>query len=181
MSRTWFVLLSAAVVAAAFAVGMGLGLSGGPRGGAATRTTSTSPTGAASGASPIALPTSLYTACRPRPVAVGTGATCASPLAGVDEVLVVKWPDAATMQADWSRTKADKPDGKCGSFTGTPATGLSSTWGDGRPLACYVNSAGAAVVMWEVPDRALQLLAVRKDGDTRAAFGWWTQAIATPL
>jgi hypothetical protein len=99
----------------------------------------------------------------------------------VDEVLVVKWPDAATLQADFARTSGDRPDGKCGTYTGTPASGLRSTWGGGKPLACYVNSNGAAVVMWEVPDKALQLLAIRKDGDSRAAFAWWSKAVTTPL
>jgi hypothetical protein len=101
--------------------------------------------------------------------------------AGVDEVLVREWPDASAMAADFTSTQGGKPDGKCGSYTGTPASGLRSTWGNGKPLACYVNSNGAAVVLWEVPDKRLELLAIRKDGNTRAAFAWWNQAIKIPL
>lgn len=181
MTRARFVLLSVAVVVVAFAVGLALGLSGGTSDGTASGSPPTTPAAVPTSAGPIDLPTSLYSDCRARTVPVGTGASCTSPVAGVDEVLVVKWPDAATMQADFERTQGAKPDGKCGTYSGTPASGISSTWGNGKPLACYVNSNGAAVVLWEVPEKALQLLAIRKDGDTRTAFAWWTKAITTPL
>jgi hypothetical protein len=181
VTRNRFVLLSVGVVVAAFAVGLALGLSGGSTGGTAGSRPSASPTATAATAAIADLPASLYTRCQAQQVAVGRGLSCSTTLAGVDQVLVVKWPDAAAMQADFAKTQGSKPDGKCGSYTGTPASGISSTWGNGKPLACYVNSNGAAVVLWEVPDRALQLLAIRRDGDTLAAFAWWDQAIKTPF
>ena len=183
MTRNRFLLLSAGVLVVAFAVGLAVGMSSGSSGGTASSRPSPTPTvtASASAAAIADLPASLYTGCKAQHVAVGTGLTCATTLAGVDEVLVVKWPDAAAMQADWAKTQGSRPDGKCGSYTGKPAAGLSSTWGNGQPLACYVNSNGAAVVLWEVPDRALELLAIRTDGNTSAAFGWWNQAIKTPF
>jgi hypothetical protein len=108
-------------------------------------------------------------------------ARCTSPRAGVDEVLVSQWPDAASMQADFATHYGSKPDGKCGSYTGDPASGLRSTWGGQQPQACYVNSSGAAVVLWEHVASRLQLLAIRKDGDAKAAFAWWQEAVKTPL
>ena len=179
MTRTRFVLLCVAVVAVAFGVGLAWGLTAGGASPSVSGVASGSPSPTAS-AGP-GLPAEVYADCRTRDVPVGTGWTCTSPLAGVDEVLVVRWPSAGQLAADFASAYQPKPDGKCGSYTGDPASGYRSTWGNGKPLACYLNSNGAAVVMWEVPDRALQLLAVRKDGDARATFAWWTKAISTPL
>ena len=175
-----FVLLGAAVVAAAFGVGLGLGLAFGSTGGTTTAGPRSSAAASPSAAGTISLP-SLYTGCQPQQVPVGTGVSCGTSLAGVDQVLVVQWPDAASMQADFVKTQGSKPDGKCSTYKGKPASGIRSTWGSGRPLACYVNSNGAAVVLWEDPTTRLELLAVRDDGDTRKAFAWWTEAIKTPL
>ena len=175
MTRNRFVLLAAAVVVVAFAVGLALGLSGGSSGGTAEAepTASATPT-----ATPqLSLPSALVRDCTGSPSAM----TCVPVAAGVDEVLVKQWADEGSMQADFDRTQGSKPDGKCGSYTGAPPSGLRSTWGEGKPLACYVNSNGAAVVLWEVPARRLELLAIRKDGNTRAAFTWWNQAITIPL
>jgi hypothetical protein len=185
VTRNRFVLLAVVVVVLAFGVGLALGLSTGATGGA--RASSTPPPSAtatpttATTAAITELPTSLYTGCQPQQSPVGTAVSCSSTLAGVDEVLVVKWPDAAAMQSDFARTQGGKPDGKCSTYNRKPLSGISSTWGNGKPLACYVNSNGAAVVLWEVPDRALELLAVRRDGDTKKAFAWWNQAIKTPF
>jgi hypothetical protein len=175
VTRNRFVLLAAGVVVVAFAVGLALGLSTGSSSGGTTG----SPPGSSPTAStvPLGLPTSVFRDCSP----IDTGVTCRPVVAGVDQVLVVSWPDADAMAADFAKNQGAKPDGKCGSYTGTPASGLRSTWGNGKPLACYVNSNGAAVVLWEVPDRSLELLAIRKDGDTLAAFAWWDEAIKTPL
>ena len=176
MTRNRFVLLAAGVVVVAFAVGLAFGLStGSSSGGTPGSVGSSSPS--ASPTSSVALPTAVFRDC----VDSGGNTTCAPVVAGVDEVLVKSWPDAATMLADFARTQGGKPDGKCGSYTGTPPSGLRSTWGGGKPLACYRNSNGAAVVLWEVPARSLELLAIRKDGDTGAAFAWWTEAVKTPL
>ncbi|MCU1600553.1 MAG: hypothetical protein JWO22_1262 [Frankiales bacterium] len=174
-----FVLLAAAVVVAAFAVGTALGLAFGATGGTAGSSASAAATGSPTAAA-ISLPP-LYTGCRPQQVPVGTGVTCGTSLAGVEQVLVVQWPDAATMQADFARTQGGKPDGKCSTYDGRDPSGVRSTWGNGKPLACYVNTNGAAVVLWEDPAKRLELLAVRGDGDTVKAFAWWTQAIKTPL
>jgi hypothetical protein len=183
VTRNRFVLLAVVVVVLAFAVGLSVGLSTGSTGGAtASRTPLPSATATPTTAATITeLPTSLYTGCQPQQSPVGTAVSCSSTLPGVDEVLVVKWPDAAAMQSDFARTQGGKPDGKCSSYKGKPPSGISSTWGNGKPLACYVNSNGAAVVLWEVPERALELLAVRRDGDTKKAFAWWNQAIKTPF
>jgi hypothetical protein len=178
-SRGAFVLLCLAVVVAAFAVGLAWGLSAGSGGG--TAAAAPGPSAAASPPGELGLPPALFTDCEAQQVPVGTGASCTTSLAGVDQVLAVKWPSAAQMQADFATTQGGKPDGKCGSYAGRPRTGLRSTWGNGKPLACYVNSAGAAVVLWEDPATRLELLAIRKDGDTRAAFAWWQQAIKTPI
>src|SRR4051812_29162330 len=101
VTRHRFVLLSVAVVVVAFAVGVVLGQAGGSTGRTASGSGSSTPAAAPTSPSPIDLPVSLYTDCRARTVPLGTGATCSSTVAGVDEVLVVKWPDAATMQADF--------------------------------------------------------------------------------
>jgi hypothetical protein len=176
VTRNRFVLLSVGVVVVAFAIGLALGLSSGSSSGG-TPTSAPTPTATATATQPLDLPSALVRDC----TGSGTAATCVPVAGGVDEVLVKQWPDAAGMLADFARTQGSKPDGKCGSYSGTPASGLPSTWGGGKPLACYVNSNGAAVVMWEDPTTRLQLLAVRKDGDTRAAFAWWTEAVKIPL
>lgn len=176
MTRARFVLLAVAVVVVAFGVGLAFGLStGSSSGGTPGSVASSSPSTAAT--SSVDLPAAVFRDCED----TGEGTTCAPVVAGVDEVLVKSWPDSATMLADFARTQGGKPDGKCGSYTGTPPSGLRSTWGGGKPLACYRNSNGAAIVLWEVPERSLQLLAVRKDGNTKAAFAWWAEAIKTPL
>jgi hypothetical protein len=186
VTRNRFVLLAVVVVVLAFGVGLSLGLSTGSTGAATASnaplaSATATPTTPTTAAAITELPTSLYTGCQPRQSPVGTAVSCSSTLAGVDEVLVVKWPDAATMQSDFTRTQGGKPDGKCSTYKRKPLSGISSTWGNGKPLACYVNSNGAAVVLWEVPERALELLAVRRDGDTKKAFEWWNQAIKTPF
>ena len=175
MTRNRFVLLAVGVVVGAFAIGLAFGLSTGSSAGSTTGSPpSSSPT---TTSAPLGLPAAVFRDC----AATASGASCQPTVAGVDEVLVFHWPSAAAMAADFARTQGKKPDGKCGSYPGTPPSGLRSTWGNGKPLACYVNSNGAAIVLWEVPDRALELLAIRKDGDTKAAFAWWDEAIKTPL
>jgi hypothetical protein len=175
VTRNRFVLLAVGVVVVAFAIGLAFGLSSGSSSGSPTGgPPSTSPTATVA---PLGLPTSVYRDC----TATASGTSCQPVSPGVDEVLVFSWPSAAAMTADFAKNQGGKPDGKCGSYTGTPPSGLRSTWGNGKPLACYVNSNGAAVVLWEVPDRSLELLAIRKDGDTKAAFTWWNEAIKTPL
>jgi len=181
VTRNRFVLLCLAVVVVAFGIGLAWGLtSGGASKGAAAVTSrpTTSPSSATDGPG---LPSAVYADCQALDVPVGTGWACTSPQSGVDQVLVVRWPSADAMAADFAKTYQPKPDGKCSKYSGDPAGGYRSTWGDGKPLACYVNSNGAGIVMWEVPEKALQLLAVRKDGDVKAAFTWWTQAVTTPL
>jgi hypothetical protein len=175
VTRNRFVLLAVGVVVVAFAVGLAFGLSTGSSSGSTTGSPPSS--SATSTPAPLGLPPSVFRDC----TTTGSGTSCQPVVAGVDEVLVFSWPSPAAMAADFANHQGTKPDGKCGSYTGTPPSGLRSTWGNGKPLACYVNSQGAAIVLWEVPERSLELLAVRKDGDTKAAFTWWNEAIKTPL
>jgi serine/threonine protein kinase len=185
--RNRVLLIAAAVVVAAFGVGLAGGLLNGPDDGNGGTSPTPSTSGAADPHTALAasLPSSVYTSCKPQPEREGggrvTSLTCAPAVAGVDELLVSVWSSADAMAADFTKNDKVKPDGKCGSYTGLPATGLRSTWGNGQPLACYLNSNGAAVVMWEYPSKALQVLAVRKDGNAQATFQWWTSAIKTPL
>ena len=180
VTRTRFALLCTAVVAVAFGIGLAWGLHAGG--------SSTSPSGAAPSASATSssdsgpgLPPALVTGCQTQDVPTGRGWTCSTPRAGVDEVLVVRWPSPDALASDFAATYGRKPDGKCSTYQGRPPSGYRSTWGNGKPLACYLNRQGAAVVLWEVPDQALQLLAIRKDGDARAAFRWWTDAVTIPV
>ncbi len=75
-----------------------------------------------------------------------------------------------------------------GLYAAEPRTGLRSTWGDDAPLACFVNSEPAAILLWEYPDAALQVVAVRRDrdapgfaDDSRALFDWWTTAVRSEV
>ncbi|MCW2777701.1 MAG: pknH 2 [Frankiales bacterium] len=103
---------------------------------------------------------------------------------GPEELLVVRWRTPEAMAADWRasylaprRYARDA----CGTWSGTtPGTGRVSTWAssDGTvsraPLACYVNRAEppAAVVLWEYPDQAVQVLAVSEDLAPQPLAAW---------
>ena len=138
------------------------------------------------------LPAAVYSGCRPDPEREGggrkTSLKCGTPLDGADELLVTQWSDASAMAADFAEKHGGKPDGRCGSYAAEPPTGLRSTWGDHAPLACFINSEPAAILLWEYPDDALQVVAVRRDrdapgfaDDTRALFGWWTTAVRSEV
>ena len=176
MNRWLLVGIGALVVVLGFVGGLALGSRGDSP---ASPQPQASPSASPVDRSLVALlPKAVYGGCVP--AADGT-ATCTPVQAGVDELLVRKWPSAQEMRAHFATAYQNKPDGKCGSYTGTPAAGFRSTWGGEQPLACYVNSNGAAVVLWEHVDQAVEVLAVRKDGDAKAAFAWWTRAVKTPL
>lgn len=127
------------------------------------------------------LPAEVYQGCVEAPEREDeervTALTCASALAGADEVLITQWVDGPTMLSNFAESYGDKVDGKCGEYVGTPVEGRRSTWrDDGAPLACYVNSNEAAILLWEYPDFAIQVLAVRNDKNAQALFTWWQGA-----
>jgi hypothetical protein len=134
------------------------------------------------------LPAAVFTDCRPDPEREGEGrttsVTCGTALEGVDELLVTQWSGTSAMTANFDEIHGGKPDGKCGEYAADPPTGLRSTWGDDAPLACFINSEPAAILLWEYPERALQVVAVRRDrgarglaDDSRALFTWWQTAV----
>ncbi len=172
------------VVAAAFGIGLAGGLLTGPSGSTAT------PSSTPSAADPHTtlakrLPPTVFTNCFPQPEREGVGrptsVRCTTPVAGVDELLVTQWASPAVMTADFTKAYGGKQDGKCGTYTGLPAAGFRSTWGGEQALACYRNANGAAIVMWEYTAQAVQVLAVRADGDAQAAFAWWRTAVKSPV
>ena len=132
------------------------------------------------------LPTAVFTDCIPLDGRTGAGlvasVTCSTPTADADQLLVSQWADGASMAANFTTFARKKPDGKCGTYTGVPASGFRSTWGSAdAPLACYVNTKGAAIVLWEYPDKAVEVLSVRPDGDFQAAFNGWRKIIDVAL
>jgi hypothetical protein len=181
-TRTTTLVLGTMFVPAMFALGYLLGTAHGTTGAASTAPRAPSDAHAALAA---ALPPDAYAGCTAYPDREASGhptaLTCSSPLPGIDQLLVTKWTDTAQMVRDFTTTYGRKPDGKCGSYTGSPASGVRSTYGGGAPLTCFVNTNGAAVVLWEYPAQAVQVIAVRADGNTSAAFAWWAQAVKTPL
>ncbi|MCW2607146.1 MAG: hypothetical protein JWO60_1839, partial [Frankiales bacterium] len=136
------------------------------------------------------LPDSVYGSCAPRPEGESperpASLLCTPATAGVDELLVTQWRDPAAMDADWETTFVGGRyrEAPCSSYEGLPGTARRSTWtapSGAAPLACYLNEPGAAIVMWEYPEQALQVRLVRKDGDYAAAFRWWREAKDVPL
>lgn len=121
------------------------------------------------------LPAAVYTSCSPAPARekgeVVTAVDCVSTRPGADEVLVSQWSGTAAMLADYRTHYGKRPDGKC-----SQVSEVRSTWELGG-LACYHNTSGAAVLMYEDDARALQVLAVRKDGDRAALYDWWDSAV----
>lgn len=134
------------------------------------------------------LPTAVYRDCRPAGVIAGQIAalTCGSVVAGADELRVTKYADTATMQREFAAAIRPRyADGRCGTFRGgeqARGTGRRSTWGarDAR-LACYVDDAPDALLLWQYDDQATQVVAVRRDADSAALFGWWQRTTRTPL
>jgi hypothetical protein len=99
------------------------------------------------------LPAEVYQGCVEAPEREDrervTSVTCGSALAGADELLVTQWVDESKMMSDFAESYGDRVTGKCGEYMGTPIKGRRSTWGDdAAPLACYVNSNGAAILLW---------------------------------
>ena len=187
--------VAAAVVAAAFAVGAAAGFLTDPQRRTAVAP-APSPSASASGAGDLhealvgRLPAEVYDDCRPDPEREGEGRTaslkCGTPLEGADELLVTQWSDTAAMTANFADVHGGKPDGQCGEYAADPPSGLRSTWGDDAPLACFVNSEPAAILLWEYPEQALQVVAVRRDhgaeglaDDSQALFDWWSTAVTS--
>ncbi len=118
------------------------------------------------------LPAAVYARCRPAPLrekkGVVTAVDCLASKPGADEILVSQWSGPAAMAADFQANYAARlPDGTCRSMTE-----VRSTWESGR-LACYTNSGGAAVLLYEYDKTGLQVLALRKDGDRVQLYDWW--------
>lgn len=126
------------------------------------------------------LPAAVYASCRPAPLrekkGVGTAVDCRATDPGVDEILVSQWTGPASMAADFQENYAARlPDGTCRSMTE-----VRSTWESGR-LACYTNSAGAAVLLYEYERTGLQVLALRTDGNRVQLYDWWHARRLTPV
>ena len=134
------------------------------------------------------LPTSVYRDCRPAGVSAGQVAalTCDSVVPGADELRVAKYADTATMQQAFAdEVRPRYADGKCGTFRGgeqAGGTGRRSTWGARNArLACFVDDAPDALLLWQYDDQSTQVVAVRRDADSAALFDWWQATTRTPL
>lgn len=134
------------------------------------------------------LPTGVYRDCKPTSMTAGQIAalTCGSVVSGADELRVTRYADATTMQREFAATIQPRyADGKCGTFRGgeqAGGTGRRSTWGARNArLACYVDDAPDALLLWQYDDQATQVVAVRRDADSAALFGWWQGTTRTPL
>lgn len=186
MTNRGWTLLAVVVVLLAGALGVLLGTLGvmapGTAPAAAPTSAAPAPTSTAAPPPSAALVASLapevYRDCAPRESDPDVGQVgsvrCTPARPGADELLVTQWRDGAAMAADFARYTR-YPDGKC-----SETTGVRSTW-DGGVLACYLNDNGHAVVMWEYDDRALQVVAVRTDGQSEPLYDWWLAAARTPL
>ena len=180
------VVIGAVVVLLCGALGvllgtLGIGAPGGTASPAAVRSApspspSTPPT-VAPGVSELvaALPTSVYRDCAPRESGDGqpVRVRCLPTTEGADELLLTQWRDEKAMQngSDVGRYR----DGKC-----SETTEVRSTWDQGA-IACYTNDNDHAVLLWQYADRALQVVAVRNDGDSRELYDWWLETARTPL
>jgi hypothetical protein len=181
-------LVGAGVVLLCGALGLllgtlGIGSSGvTPSPASAVRTPASPPSPAASASADPAqeqlvavLPPEVYRDCGPREVAEGASASvrCLPSTDGAGELLVTQWRDSEAMEEASGFRRY--PDGRC-----SQTTEVRSTW-DGGALACYTNDNGHAVVLWQYADRALQVVAVRPDGDAPALYAWWREAARAPL
>jgi serine/threonine-protein kinase len=132
------------------------------------------------------LPASVFTDCRrvpPTHPETQLGAvTCTAAGGGAgapDQLLAVRWRDVAAMRTDFvDKYVAKYPDGTCAS-----TWNVSSTWRGGA-LACYRNSRGADVVMYEFGSMGepVQILAINHvAGRSKMLYDWWLQAATIPL
>jgi hypothetical protein len=134
----------------------------------------------------VELPGEVFRDCQEHPDALGPGRTAAlrcepAQPGGADEVLAVAWESPEAMRADFAASyEARRATGPCASGWDRASSWLRDGERAGG-LACYHNRQGAAVVMWEHDDLAVQLLAVRADGRTAPLFTWWDEARRTPL
>lgn len=133
------------------------------------------------------LPTSVYTGCTPTETAQSATATlnCTSAIEGADQLIVSSFADTSAMNGDFeNRYKQAYKDGMCSKFNGkNKGEGRTSTWGPNNDqlLACYINENEDAVVLWEYLAPAIQVIAVRDDGNYPELWTYWTKAVKTPL
>lgn len=123
------------------------------------------------------VPESLITRCRAFPEresnTIVAALDCRPPTGsrGVDQVLVDQFRDATAQSTAF--TSFPYPDGKC-----SEGGNHTSTWRDGQGLACYINVKGDAVIVFEITERAQQVVLIAKDAKDRpevqaALFRWW--------
>ena len=108
---------------------------------------------------------------------------------GIASLHAVQWEGTEAMD-EWFRTSYAEAGGytsaPCGEFEGgaeargSGRVSTSTKTGVGA-IACYVNANGHAVMLWQVDDRDVSLLAIRDDADAAALFEWWDDAWDTVL
>ncbi len=127
--------------------------------------------------------------CSPLERAPGQAAklNCDQTPDGIASLHVVQWEGADAM-GGWFRTSYVEPgnytSGPCGEFEGgaeAQGTGRVSSRPEVGAIACYVNANGHAVMLWQIDDRDLSLLAIRDDADAAALFDWWQDERDTVL
>jgi len=101
---------------------------------------------------------------------------------GIATLHAVQWESSDAMAAafrDRYVTPGKYDSAKCGDFAGGPGaegTGRISSWPGVGAIACYVNANSHAVLLWQVDNAALQLLAIRDDARSDELFRWWQGA-----
>lgn len=101
---------------------------------------------------------------------------------GIATLHAVQWQDQGWMDIDFRNRYVDAGRyefAPCRDFLGGPeaaGTGRLSSWPGVGSIACYVNSNAHAVLLWQVDERAVTLLAIRDDADSPALFAWWQDA-----
>ncbi len=122
-----------------------------------------------------------------QPAGIVAALTCARAPEGVQLLQVKQWDTTERMQQEFQQitlgSVGKKPtvrtvEAPCRGFVGGAGTekrtGNRSTWEKG-PIACYLNESRFAVLLWQIDNQQLQLLAVGPDADSPAVFAWWQQ------
>ncbi|CAA9307627.1 MAG: TOMM system kinase/cyclase fusion protein [uncultured Frankineae bacterium] len=127
--------------------------------------------------------------CSPLPRSTGQVAkiNCDRTPEGIASLHAGRWTSRQAMD-EWFRTSYVRAgryeSGACEDFDGgADAQGsgrVDSRRGVGG-IACYVNSNTHAVLLWQLDERLLSLLAIRDDPDAGALHDWWMQERDTVL